>query len=121
MLYVLGLALDSAPIANRFAAILIPANLFIMLSVSVLSSLRQVYRAIFIISLQDLADNRKDKEREYRAPDEGVDDHQHPPNETAGGGAKGVGDDVARLAKEALEDQETYEMHHAQRHIGKQE
>ena len=41
-----------------------------MLSVPVLSSLRQVYRAIFIILLQDLADERKDKEREDHTPDE---------------------------------------------------
>ena len=76
---------------------------------------------ILMLSLQHLADEGEDEEREYRAPDEGVDDHQHPPNETAGRRAKGVGDDVARLPKESLEYQETDEMHHAQRHIGKQE
>ena len=74
-----------------------------------------------MLSLQDLADERKDEEREYRAPDEGVDDHQPPPENASGRRAKGVGDDVARLPKEALEYQETDEMYHAQRNIGKQE
>ena len=73
-----------------------------------------------MLSLQDLADERKDEKRDYRAPDEGVNDHQHPPENASGRRAKGVGDDVARLPKEALEYQETDEMHHAQRHIGKQ-
>ena len=58
------------------------------------------------ISLQNLADKRKDEEREDCAPDEGVDDHDRPPEDAAGGRAEGVGDDVARLAKKALEEHE---------------
>ena len=75
----------------------------------------------FRILLENLAYEREDEEREYCAPDERVDDHQYPPEDAAGGCAKSVGDDVARLAKESLEEQEQNEMHHAQRHIRKQE
>ena len=74
-----------------------------------------------MFSLQHLADERKDEEREDRAPDEGVDDHDRPPEDAAGGCAEGAGDDVARLAKEAPKDHEQHEMQHAQWHIGKQE
>lgn len=72
--------------------------------------------------LQDLADEREDEEREDCAPDEGVDDHDHPPDDAVGGRAECAGDGIAGLAEEAaLEDQEQNEMHHAQRHIGEQE
>ena len=67
--------------------------------------------------LQHFSDEREDEERENRAPDEGINDHQHPPENAAGGCADGIGDDVARLAKETLENQEADEMRHAQRHI----
>ena len=73
------------------------------------------------MSLQHLTNEREDEEREDCAPYEGVDDHQHPPENAAGGCAEGVGDDVARLAKKALEQHEQHEMHHAQRHVGEQE
>ena len=83
--------------------------------------LRQVHHAFFILSLQDLANEREDEEREDCAPYERVDDHDYPPENAAGGCAEGIGDDVAWLTKESLEEQEQNEMHHAQRYIGEQE
>ena len=59
LLYVSGFAMVSAHVANRLAATFIPLNLFIMLSVSVLSSLWQVHHAFFILSLQELANERE--------------------------------------------------------------
>ncbi len=68
--------------------------------------------------LDDFAEEREDEEREDRAPDEGVEDHERPPEDTVGGGAESVGDGVAGLAEEAaLEDQEQDEMHHAERDV----
>ena len=71
--------------------------------------------------LQNLANEWKDEQRKDSTPDKGVDDHDHPPEQTSGGCAKGIGDNVARLAKKALEEQKQREMQHAQRHVGEQE
>ena len=84
------------------------------------SSMRQLRHAFFLLSLQQLTDEREDEEREDRAPDKGIDDHQHPPEQASGGCAEGIGDDVAWLTKEPLEEQEEYKMHHAQRDIREQ-
>ena len=72
----------------------------------------------FFFLLDHFAEEREDKEREDRAPDEGVEDHQHPPEDSFGGGAESVGDGVARLAEEtALEDQEQDEVDDAERDV----
>ncbi len=68
--------------------------------------------------LYDLPDEREHEEREHRAPDKGVEDHDHPPDGAAARRAEGVGHDESRLAEEALEDEEQDEVQHAQRHIG---
>ena len=73
---------------------------------------------LILFLLDHLADEREDEERENRAPDERVEDHERPPEDTVGGGAEGVGNGVAGLAEEAaLEDQEQDEMHHAERDV----
>lgn len=71
--------------------------------------------------LEELADQREDEEREDRTPDEGVDDHQRPPQDAAGGNPERAGDSVAGLAEEALENQEADEVDDAQRNVGEQE
>ena len=73
------------------------------------------------LSFKELADEGEDKEREDCAPDKGVDDHYGPPDDAAGRRAKSSGDNITRLAKEALEDNEQHKMHHAKRHVGEQE
>ena len=71
-----------------------------------------------LLLLDHVADEREDEERENRAPDEGVEDHERPPEDTFGGSAESVGNGVAGLAEEAaLEDQEQDEMHHAERDV----
>ena len=73
---------------------------------------------LILFLLDHLADEREDEERENRAPNEGVEDHERPPEDTARRGAESVGDGVAGLAEEAaLEDQEQDEMHHAERDV----
>ena len=71
--------------------------------------------------LYDLPEERKDEEREDRAPDERVEDHDHPPQYATARRAKGVGHDEPRLAEETLEDEEQDEVQHAKRHVGEQE
>ena len=71
-----------------------------------------------LLLLDHFADEREDEEREDCAPDEGVEDHERPPEDTLRGGAESVGNGVAGLAEEAaLEDQEQDEMHHAERAV----
>ena len=68
--------------------------------------------------LDHLADEREDEERENRAPDERVEDHQHPPEDTFGGSAESVCHRVAGLAEEAaLEEQEEDEVDDAERDV----
>ena len=72
--------------------------------------------------LDHFADEREDEERENRAPDKGVEDHERPPEDTARRGAESVGNGVARLSEEtALEDQEQDEVDDAKRDIREQE
>ena len=73
---------------------------------------------LILFLLDHLADEREDEEREDCAPDERVEDHERPPEDTARRGAESVGNGVAGLAEEAaLEDQEQDEMHHAERDV----
>ena len=68
--------------------------------------------------LDDFADEWEDEEREDGAPDEGVEDHERPPEDTLGGGAESVGNGVAGLAEEAaLEEQEEDEVDDAERDV----
>ena len=68
--------------------------------------------------LDHLADEREDEERENRAPDEGVEDHERPPEDTARRGAESVGNGVAGLSEEAaLEDQEEDEVDDPERNV----
>ena len=68
--------------------------------------------------LDHLADEREDEERENRAPDEGVEDHERPPEDTLRGGAESVGNGVAGLAEEAaLEEQEEDKVDDAERNV----
>ena len=68
--------------------------------------------------LNDLAEEGEDEEGEDGAPDEGVEDHEHPPEDTLGGGAESVGNCVAGLAEEtALEEQEEDEVDDAERDV----
>ena len=60
-----------------------------------------------LLLLEHFAEEGEDEEREDGAPDEGVEDHESPPEDTLGGGAESVGNSVAGLAEEAaLEEQE---------------
>lgn len=71
-----------------------------------------------LLLLDHFADEREDEEREDCAPDEGVEDHERPPEDTARRGAESVGNGVAGLAEEAaLEDQEQDEVDDAKRDI----
>ena len=68
--------------------------------------------------LDDFAEEGEDEEREDGAPDEGVEDHERPPEDTLRGGAEGTRDSVAGLAEEtALEDQEEHEVDDAERDV----
>ena len=68
--------------------------------------------------LDDFAEEGEDEEREDGAPDEGVEDHERPPADTACRGAKSVGDGVAGLAEEAaLEEQEENKVYDAERNV----
>ena len=68
--------------------------------------------------LDDFAEEGEDEEREDCAPDEGVEDHERPPEDTAGRGAESVGNGVAGLAEEAaLEEQEEDEVDDAERNV----
>ena len=72
--------------------------------------------------LDDFAEEGEDEEREDGAPDEGVEDHERPPEDTLGGGAESVGDGVAGLAEEAaLEEQEEDEVDDAERDVCEEE
>ena len=76
----------------------------------------------FFFLLDHLADEREDEERENRTPDEGVEDHERPPEDTARRGAESVGNGVAGLAEEAaLEDQEQDEVDDAKRDVSEEE
>ena len=71
-----------------------------------------------LLLLDHLADEREDEEGEDGAPDEGVEDHERPPEDTLGGGAKSVGDGVAGLAEEAaVEEQEEDKVDDAERNV----
>lgn len=72
--------------------------------------------------LQQLADEREDEERKHRAPQERVDDHQHPPEDAAGSRAKCIRHGISRLPKECriLEHEEADEVNDAQRHVREQ-
>ena len=73
---------------------------------------------LILFLLDHFAEEGEDEERENCAPDEGVEDHQHPPEDTFGGSAESAGDGVARLAEEtALEDQEQDEVDDAERDV----
>ena len=72
--------------------------------------------------LDDFAEEGEDEEREDGAPDEGVEDHERPPEDTLRGGAEGVGNGVAGLAQEAaLEEQEEDEVDDAERDVCEEE
>ena len=72
--------------------------------------------------LDDFAEEGEDEEREDGAPDEGVEDHERPPEDTLRGGAEGVGDGVAGLSEEAaLEEQEEDEVDDAERDVCEEE
>ena len=72
--------------------------------------------------LNDFAEDGEDEEREDGAPDERVEDHERPPEDTLGGGAEGVGDGVAGLAEEAvLEEQEEDKVDDAERDVCEEE
>ena len=71
--------------------------------------------------LQHLAEDGEDEEGESSAPDEGVEDHERPPDDVADGCAEDVGDNVARLAKESLQEHKQHKMNHAKRDVCKQE
>ncbi len=73
---------------------------------------------LILFLLDHFADEREDEERENRAPDEGVEDHERPPEDPFGGGAESVGNGVAGLAEEAvLEEQEEDEVDDAERNV----
>lgn len=68
--------------------------------------------------LNDFAEEGEDEEREDGAPDERVEDHESPPEDTVGGGAESVGNGVAGLAEEAaLEEQEEDKVDDAERDV----
>ena len=68
--------------------------------------------------LEHFAEEGEDEEREDGAPDEGVEDHERPPEDALGGGAEGVGDGVAGLSEEAaLEEQEEDKVDDAERNV----
>ena len=68
--------------------------------------------------LDDFAEEGEDEEGEDGTPDERVEDHERPPEDTIGGGAEGVGNGVAGLAEEAaLEEQEEDEVDDAERNV----
>ena len=72
--------------------------------------------------LDDFAEEGEDEEREDGAPDERVEDHERPPEDTVGGGSEGVGNGVAGLAEEAaLEEQEEDKVDDAERNVCEQE
>ena len=71
-----------------------------------------------LLLLDHFADEGEDEERENRTPDEGVEDHERPPEDTARRGTKRIGHRVAGLSEDAaLEDQKQDEMHHAERDV----
>jgi len=71
-----------------------------------------------LLLLDDFAEEGEDEEGEDGTPDEGVEDHERPPDDTVGGGAEGVGDGVAGLAEEAaLEEQEEDKVDDAERNV----
>ena len=73
---------------------------------------------LILFLLDHLADEREDEEREDSAPNERVEDHESPPEDSFGGGAEGVGDGVAGLAEEAaLEEQEEDKVDDAERNV----
>ena len=73
---------------------------------------------LILFLLDHLADEREDEEREDRTPDERVEDHQHPPEDTFGGSAESVCHRVAGLAEEAaLEEQEEDKVDDAERNV----
>ena len=68
--------------------------------------------------LNNFAEEGEDEEREDGTPDEGVEDHERPPEDTMRGGAESAGDGVARLAEEtALEEQEEDKVDDAERDV----
>ena len=69
---------------------------------------------------EELAEEREHEEREDRAPDEGVEDHERPPENAAVGRTQGIGHGESGLSEESLEDEEQDEVQHAQRHVGEQ-
>ena len=76
----------------------------------------------FSYLLNDFTEYGEDNEREDGAPDERVEDHQRPPEDTLGGGAESVGDGVAGLSEEAaLEEQEEDEVDDAERDVCEEE
>ena len=75
-----------------------------------------------LLLLDDLAEEGEDEEREDGAPDEGVEDHERPPENTLRGGAESVGNGVAGLSEEAaLEEQEEDKVDDAERDICEEE
>ena len=77
------------------------------------NSIRQL-----VLLLDHFAEEGEDEEREDCAPDERVEDHERPPEDTVGRGAEGVGNGVAGLAEEtALEEQEENKVNDAERNV----
>ena len=71
-----------------------------------------------LLLLDDFAEEGEDEEGEDGTPDERVEDHERPPEDSFGGGAEGVGNGVAGLAEEAaLEEQEEDKVDDAERNV----
>lgn len=79
-------------------------------------------RRLRIRLFQDFADEGEYEEGEDSAPDKGVENHQHPPEDSAGGGTDRVCDGIPRLTEELcpFENQETDEVDDTQRNVRKQ-
>ena len=75
-----------------------------------------------LLLLDDFAEEGEDEEREDGAPDEGVENHERPPEDAVGGRAESTRDGVAGLAEEAaLEEQEEDEVDDAERNVCEEE
>ena len=74
-----------------------------------------------LLLLDDLAEEGEDEEREDGAPDEGVEDHDDPPEDAAVRGAQGACHDGTGPTEEAAEDDEQDEVDDAQGNVGEEE
>ena len=73
------------------------------------------------MSAQELAQEGGDEDGNHGPPDEGVEDHDDPPEDAAVRGAQGACHDGAGPAQEAAEDDEQDEVDDAQGDVGEQE